>query len=320
MHITVAGYWFRWLFEKIGESEANICGKEIKTRQWERGTRKKKVEYDVLLLESRSGNVNYFVPVFGLASTADLTRVNQYVVSLYIYVGIMATINAQEGAEDSSNTYGGGDAPDRPEEAGQLQDIYIMKVIFMNGVTGKQVEQVIDQPNETIFELKLRVQFLEEIRTDALKLNFMSMSGRKLNDYETISEAGLSDGSFILWTSHTRFKLDIINHRDGEIFHQFVSITDTIGDLRREIDVSTVFFNGSPTTEFKLEKVLHQGDLLSLDPIIFVLVVEARNVVIIEAKSKHFLWGVDVGKDKVNFSHLQTDDALIMGIGLRKMY
>ncbi|GJW63834.1 TOM1-like protein 4 [Tanacetum coccineum] len=114
-----------------------------------------------------------------------------------------------------------------------------MKVIFMNGVTGKQVEQVIDQPNETIFELKLRVQFLEEIRTDALKLNFMSMSGRKLNDYETISEAGLSDGSFILWTSHTRFKLDIINHRDGEIFHQFVSITDTIGDLRREIDVST---------------------------------------------------------------------------------
>ncbi|GJZ17157.1 TOM1-like protein 4 [Tanacetum coccineum] len=151
----------------------------------------------------------------------------------YCYVGIMATINAQEGAEDSSNTYGGGDAPDRPEEAGQLQ------VIFMNGVTGKQVEQVIDQPNETIFELKLRVQFLEEIRTDALKLNFMSMSGRKLNDYETISEAGLSDGSFILWTSHTRFKLDIINHRDGEIFHQFVSITDTIGDLRREIDVST---------------------------------------------------------------------------------
>ncbi|GJZ69954.1 TOM1-like protein 4 [Tanacetum coccineum] len=214
--------------------------------QWERGTRKKKVEYDVLLLEkagSKSGNVNYFVPVFGLASTADLTRVNQYVVSLYIYVGIMATINAKKGRRgvgkkvcnrhvareeaqerewqrkmnkinsiirslilhipsDSSNTYGGGDAPDRPEEAGQLQ-------------------------------------FLEEIRTDALKLNFMSMSGRKLNDYETISEAGLSDGSFILWTSHTRFKLDIINHRDGEIFHQFVSITDTIGDLRREIDVST---------------------------------------------------------------------------------
>ncbi|GKA89183.1 hypothetical protein Tco_0810995 [Tanacetum coccineum] len=68
--------------------------------QWERGTRKKKVEYDVLLLEkagSKSGNVNYFVPVFGLASTADLTRVNQYVVSLYIYVGIMATINAKKG-------------------------------------------------------------------------------------------------------------------------------------------------------------------------------------------------------------------------------
>ncbi|GJW72036.1 hypothetical protein Tco_0128953, partial [Tanacetum coccineum] len=60
--------------------------------QWERGTRKKKLEYDVLLLESR----------------------------------------------DSSNTYGGGDAPDRPEEAGQLQVInwFCLVNIILNVLNG----------------------------------------------------------------------------------------------------------------------------------------------------------------------------------------
>ncbi|GJR33682.1 putative RNA-directed DNA polymerase, eukaryota, reverse transcriptase zinc-binding domain protein [Tanacetum coccineum] len=68
---------------------------------------------------------------------------------------------------------------------------------------------------------------------------------------------------------------------------------------------SSVLVNGSPTKEFKIEKGLRQGDPLS--PFLFILVVEALNVVFLEARYKNIFHGVDV-------SHLQfADDALIIG-------
>nr|GEU46060.1 putative RNA-directed DNA polymerase, eukaryota, reverse transcriptase zinc-binding domain protein [Tanacetum cinerariifolium] len=75
---------------------------------------------------------------------------------------------------------------------------------------------------------------------------------------------------------------------------------------------ASVLINGSPTKEFKIEKGLRQGDPLS--PFLFILAVEALNVVFLEARNKRIFLGTEVGIDKVPISHLQfTDDALIIG-------
>ena len=75
---------------------------------------------------------------------------------------------------------------------------------------------------------------------------------------------------------------------------------------------ASVLINGSPTSEFKLERGLRQGDPLS--PFLFILAVEALNVVFLEARNKSIFLGAEVGKDKVPISHLQfADDALIVG-------
>ncbi|GJX14579.1 hypothetical protein Tco_0206337 [Tanacetum coccineum] len=58
--------------------------------------------------------------------------------------------------------------------------------------------------------------------------------------------------------------------------------------------------------------VNRQGDPLS--PFLFILAVEALNVVFLEARNKRIFLGAEVGIDKVPISHLQfEDDALIIG-------
>ncbi|GJW00157.1 putative RNA-directed DNA polymerase, eukaryota, reverse transcriptase zinc-binding domain protein [Tanacetum coccineum] len=75
---------------------------------------------------------------------------------------------------------------------------------------------------------------------------------------------------------------------------------------------ASILINGSPTSEFKLERGLRQGDPLS--PFLFILAVEALNVVFLEARNKSIFLGAEVGRDKVPISHLQfADDALIVG-------
>nr|GEY24574.1 hypothetical protein [Tanacetum cinerariifolium] len=75
---------------------------------------------------------------------------------------------------------------------------------------------------------------------------------------------------------------------------------------------ASVLINGSQTKEFKIEKGIRQGDPLS--PFLFILAVEALNVVFLEARNKRIFLGAEVGIDKVPISHLQfADDALIIG-------
>lgn len=70
--------------------------------------------------------------------------------------------------------------------------------------------------------------------------------------------------------------------------------------------------NGSPTTEFQIQKILRQGDPLST--FLFILAAKTLHVALLEAQSKNIFRGIEVGKDKVIFSHHQfADDALIMG-------
>ncbi|GJV04827.1 putative RNA-directed DNA polymerase [Tanacetum coccineum] len=74
----------------------------------------------------------------------------------------------------------------------------------------------------------------------------------------------------------------------------------------------SIFINGSPTKEFKIQKGLRQGDPLS--PFLFIIAMEALHVSIQDAKYKGILEGVNVGSNGINISHLQfSDDALIMG-------
>nr|GEZ85705.1 putative RNA-directed DNA polymerase, eukaryota, reverse transcriptase zinc-binding domain protein [Tanacetum cinerariifolium] len=75
---------------------------------------------------------------------------------------------------------------------------------------------------------------------------------------------------------------------------------------------ASVLVNRSPTKKFKIERGLRQGDPLS--PFLFILVVEALNVDLLEATNNNVFHGIKVGTDKIHISHLLfTDDALIMG-------
>ena len=72
----------------------------------------------------------------------------------------------------------------------------------------------------------------------------------------------------------------------------------------------SILVNGSPTLPFNLERGLRQGDPLS--PILFVLVAESLNSLLMKARSIDLIEGILVGKDNVNITHLQyADDKVI---------
>lgn len=70
-----------------------------------------------------------------------------------------------------------------------------------------------------------------------------------------------------------------------------------------------VLVNGSPTNKFYMERDLRQLDLLS--PFLFIIVVEALQVLILEACHKNLFKGISLKNDGSNISLLQyADDAL----------
>ncbi|GJS96150.1 putative RNA-directed DNA polymerase [Tanacetum coccineum] len=74
----------------------------------------------------------------------------------------------------------------------------------------------------------------------------------------------------------------------------------------------SIHVNGSPSNEFKMERGLRQGDPLS--PFLFLIVVEALQVSIIEACNKNLFKGLYLNEDNTNLSLLQyADDALFFG-------
>nr|GEU93489.1 hypothetical protein [Tanacetum cinerariifolium] len=82
---------------------------------------------------------------------------------------------------------------------------------------------------------------------------------------------------------------------------------------------ASILINGSPTKEFKIERGLRQGD--SLSPFLFILVVEALNVAMLEAIDNNHFHGIKVRKDKIHVSHLQfADDALILGLSSEEVH
>ncbi|GJU10288.1 putative RNA-directed DNA polymerase, eukaryota, reverse transcriptase zinc-binding domain protein [Tanacetum coccineum] len=74
----------------------------------------------------------------------------------------------------------------------------------------------------------------------------------------------------------------------------------------------SVLINGSSSKEFKMERVLRQGDPLS--PFLFLIVAEALQVMTIEACNKGIFKGLSISDDDSNISLLQfADDALFFG-------
>ncbi|GJR24032.1 putative RNA-directed DNA polymerase [Tanacetum coccineum] len=74
----------------------------------------------------------------------------------------------------------------------------------------------------------------------------------------------------------------------------------------------SVLINGSPSSEFKMERGLRQGDPLS--PLLFLLVAEALQMTVLEACGKGVYNGVSLGSSGTNVSLLQyADDALFFG-------
>ncbi|GJR66188.1 putative RNA-directed DNA polymerase [Tanacetum coccineum] len=74
----------------------------------------------------------------------------------------------------------------------------------------------------------------------------------------------------------------------------------------------SVLVNGSPTTEFKIERGVRQGDPLS--PFLFLIVSEALQVMVLEACNKGIFSGLSLAENGANISLLQyADDALFFG-------
>ncbi|XP_071691484.1 uncharacterized protein [Rutidosis leptorrhynchoides] len=74
----------------------------------------------------------------------------------------------------------------------------------------------------------------------------------------------------------------------------------------------SVLVNGSPTSEFKLERGVRQGDPLS--PFLFIIVAEGLNVMTKKAVYKKNFIGVEIGSGKILISHLQyADDTIFFG-------
>ncbi|XP_071714226.1 uncharacterized protein [Rutidosis leptorrhynchoides] len=85
----------------------------------------------------------------------------------------------------------------------------------------------------------------------------------------------------------------------------------------------SILVNGSPTSEFKLERGVRQGDPLS--PFLFIIAAEGLNVLTKRAVlTKRFL-GVEIGSEKILISHLQyADDTIFFGewsiLNLRNLF
>ncbi|GJX56691.1 putative RNA-directed DNA polymerase, eukaryota, reverse transcriptase zinc-binding domain protein, partial [Tanacetum coccineum] len=117
------------------------------------------------------------------------------------------------------------------------------------------------------------------------------------------------------------FKVDFEKAFDSLSWNFLLSIMEQIGFSSKwrnwilsclNSSFALVLINGSPTMEFKLERGLRQGDPLS--PFLFIIAVEALNIVILKAINRNIFYGFKVGKDKVYISHLQfADDALFLG-------
>lgn len=72
----------------------------------------------------------------------------------------------------------------------------------------------------------------------------------------------------------------------------------------------SIMINGSPSQPFKPHKGLRQGDHIS--PFLFTIVGEALSYILNKAKQVNLIRGIKVGKDNIEFSHLQlADDTLL---------
>ncbi|XP_028103765.1 uncharacterized protein LOC114302885 [Camellia sinensis] len=72
----------------------------------------------------------------------------------------------------------------------------------------------------------------------------------------------------------------------------------------------SILVNGSPTTEFCLEKSLRQGDPLS--PFLFIIVAEGLNMLFQRAKSLGLIKRAMIGLTEFNDTHLQLADNTIV--------
>ena len=72
----------------------------------------------------------------------------------------------------------------------------------------------------------------------------------------------------------------------------------------------SMLISWSPLAPFKMERGLRQGDPIS--PFLFILVAEVLNRMILKVKELQLVDGVEIGKDKVEVTHLQfADDTVI---------
>lgn len=77
----------------------------------------------------------------------------------------------------------------------------------------------------------------------------------------------------------------------------------------------SVLVNVNPTEEFSMERRLRQSDPFS--PFLFIIAIEALNVMMVEAIKKGLYQGFQVGTNCIEVSHLQlADDALFLVVGL----
>lgn len=82
--------------------------------------------------------------------------------------------------------------------------------------------------------------------------------------------------------------------------------------------IMLVLMNGSPTSQFSLQKGLYQGDPLS--PFLFNIVVEALNRLFLKAYDIGLIRGAAIGGNSMNVTHLQFIDDTILFLEAKVEY
>ena len=72
-----------------------------------------------------------------------------------------------------------------------------------------------------------------------------------------------------------------------------------------------ILINRSPSTPFKMQRGLRQGEPLS--PFLFILIGEVFNRMVVKAKTLNLVEGIRIDNDAIELSHIQfTDDTLVI--------
>ncbi|GJT98496.1 putative RNA-directed DNA polymerase, eukaryota, reverse transcriptase zinc-binding domain protein [Tanacetum coccineum] len=176
--------------------------------------------------------------------------------------------------------------------------------------------KVIQTENALCQELRNKIDYLDK-KAESSPLSPSEVESRissikLLADFEHRKVKDLKQKAKIHWASkgdeNTQFFHGVINGRRNHSRINGFNINSSKWRnwIHSCLDsaYTPVLVNGSPTKEFKIQRGLGQGDLLS--PFLFILAVEALNIAFLEATNNNIFHGIKVGVTNGELSSMAT--------------